>query len=87
MEQKLCQSCGMNLKDESLLGLEVNGLKNREYCKFCFMDGKFIKPEETINQMINSCVPFIVKEGFSVDIATNKLEKLLPQLKRWKEQL
>lgn len=83
MNQKMCQSCGMPLVDESLLGLECNGIKNEDYCKFCYIDGIFAKPDENLKEMINSCIPFMLKEGFTETKARKQLESLLPKLKRW----
>jgi hypothetical protein len=41
MEQKFCQSCGMTLTNNDLLGTNADGTSNDEYCCYCFKDGKF----------------------------------------------
>ncbi|MGL1890819.1 MAG: zinc ribbon domain-containing protein [Spirochaetaceae bacterium] len=87
MSQELCQSCGMPLSDESLFGLESNGIKSEEYCKFCYVNGNFNKPDETLEEMIISCIPFMVKEGITDTEARKNLELLLPKLKRWSNKL
>lgn len=82
MNENLCQSCGMPLSNESLLGTNEDGAKNKDYCVYCFKDGKFLT-DETVEEMIKSCVPHMVKEGFEEDKAIEMLNNLLPNLKRW----
>ena len=84
MEQKLCQSCAMPLTGADLLGTEKNGEKNEDYCKHCYVDGAFNSPNETMEEMIDTCIPFMVKEGMDKDLARKSLEAVLPTLKRWK---
>ena len=36
----ICQCCGMPLEDEST-SKEPDGAFNEDYCKWCYMDGKF----------------------------------------------
>lgn len=86
MNQKSCQSCGMPLVDESLLGTESDGITSKDYCKFCYVNGEFYKPDETIEEMIKTCIPFMVKEGIPEMKARKQLELLLPNLKRWKNK-
>ena len=38
MEQKFCQSCGMPLTEE-ILGTNADGIKNEDYCIYCYKDG------------------------------------------------
>ena len=35
-----CQSCGMPLTDEGLLGTEKDGAKAPDYCIYCYKDGE-----------------------------------------------
>lgn len=80
---KRCQSCGMPMEDASLYGTNADGSKSEEYCKYCFTNGAFYKPNETMEEMITTCIPFMVEEGMTEDEAREKLEKILPTLKRW----
>ena len=42
MEQRFCQSCGMPLTEE-VLGANVDGSKNEDYCMYCYKDGNFLQ--------------------------------------------
>lgn len=82
--ENICQSCGMPLTDESLLGTEKDGSKNQEYCKFCYQHGSFTNPGLTLDEMQN----FIKQkmEEMHIDISMNdKVVTGLPYLKRWKQ--
>jgi hypothetical protein len=83
--EKLCQSCGMPMADEALFGTNADGSKNEEYCKYCFENGSFGK-DETLEEMIATCIPFMVEEGMKEEEAKGILESTLPQLKRWQKQ-
>ena len=85
----ICQSCGMTLGD-GLYGKNADGTANRDYCKYCFPDGKFSK-DETIEEMIEGNLQFL--DEINAECGTNmtkdeyreELKKLLPNLKRWKK--
>ena len=83
--ENVCQSCGM-LMSQNDYGKNADGSFNKEYCKFCFFDGKFGK-EETMEEMIESCIPFWLNDGDckTEDDARNKMPKIFPDLKRWKK--
>jgi hypothetical protein len=85
MEEKICQSCGMPLKEEKDFGKNADGSKNEEYCCYCFPNGKFSK-DETMEQMIESCIPFMLKDGCpDAQTARAEMMKYMPNLKRWKK--
>lgn len=80
----ICQSCGMEMK-KSDYGKNADGSVNTDYCIYCYPDGKFSK-NETMEEMIKSCIPFLVGERFETDEGAREyLKKLYPTLKRWKE--
>ncbi|HPF17078.1 MAG TPA: zinc ribbon domain-containing protein [Thermotogota bacterium] len=81
MEQLVCQSCGMPLKEE-LFGTEKDGSLNQEYCVYCYKDGSFTS-ECTMEEMIETCVPFMEEQGMNKEEARALLEKELPKLRRW----
>lgn len=83
MEMKLCQSCAMPLGTPEEYGTNADGSKNEEYCIYCYKDGKFGNENETLEEMIETCVPFMVKEGMSEEQARQILNDSLPRLKRW----
>jgi len=67
------------------MGKEKDGTINSDYCCYCYKDGSFDNPEETLEEMINTSVPFMVEQGMEADTARKSLEALLPGLKRWKK--
>lgn len=81
--QKICQSCGMPM-DKSDYGTNQDGSVNEEYCKYCYKAGAFAS-EETMQEMIDSCVPHMVDEaqGYTEAKVRDYLGELLPTLKRW----
>lgn len=81
---KVCQSCGMLMESPELYATEKNGVKNEEYCIYCYKDGAFAK-EETLGEMIETCVPFMVEAGMAEEEARKHLNEKLPQLKRWQQ--
>lgn len=81
----ICQSCGMPLENEEIFGKNADGTPNEEYCIYCYPNGAFNKPDETLEEMIATCIPFMQKEGFSEEDARKHLEATLKNLKRWKK--
>ena len=76
MEQLVCQSCGMPLK-EALFGTEKGGTVNKDYCVYCYKDGSFTS-ECTMEEMIEICIPFMEEQGMKKEEARGLLEKELP---------
>lgn len=87
MEQKntvaICQSCGMPMPTEDMYGTLANGTTTSEYCNYCYQNGAFLGPTDTVEDMIEVCVPFMIKEGMQEAQARKLLSEQLPQLKRW----
>lgn len=82
---KICQSCGMPMEKKELFGKNTDGTPNEEYCIYCYPNGAFNKPDETFEEMVATCIPFMQKEGFSEDEARAYLIENLKNLKRWKK--
>lgn len=80
---KRCQSCGMPLESKEFYGTNKDGSLNEEYCKYCYGEGAFYKPDETMESMLETCVPFVMKEGFTEEQAREHLQDTLVTLKRW----
>ena len=40
--EKICQSCGMPITSNEMLGTNADGVKNEDYCKYCYECGEFI---------------------------------------------
>ena len=85
-QMKFCQSCAMPLESQELQGTNADGSKNDDYCHYCFINGNFAK-EETMEEMIESCVPFVSNGNPWPDeeTARKSMLELFPQLKRWKK--
>ena len=85
-----CQSCGMPFFEEGLYGTNADGTESSDYCKHCFTNGNFGNPDETMEEMIETCIPFEVKsdenpEGYpDADTARKVMLQYFPSLKRWK---
>lgn len=82
-EQSYCQSCAMPLTDEER-GTEKNGALSADYCKYCYQNGAFTS-EGTMENMIDSCIPFTLESNVYPDAQTARSEmmKFFPTLKRW----
>ena len=88
MEQmKFCQSCGMPLGQESDLGTEKNGEKNREYCVYCYQNGAFTQ-DCTMEEMVDACVGFAKEAAQEGQPALTKeaMMQWFPTLKRWRKE-
>lgn len=85
MEQ-FCQSCGMPLQDEHILGTEANGTKSEEYCSYCYQEGKFTAPNRSMEDMIEIGVSTLQREGMEEQQAGGMLSSFLPNLKRWRSE-
>lgn len=85
----LCQSCGMPIETDDLMGLNEDGSLNAEYCTYCYNKGKFTN-NFTMDQMIMHCLSFIdqvnvgSKKSISREDALLKMKEYFPKLKRWK---
>lgn len=84
MEMKiLCQSCGIPLDNEAIKGNEKNGLKNEEFCKFCYDQGAFTNPKLTLAEM-KDIQQSQMKKLMLPEDAINDALNILPILSRWK---
>ena len=77
----ICQCCGMPLEDE-LIGRNQDGTLNEDYCKWCYADGEYTYSD--MDELINICIPHMVKEGFSEEQARAYMKEMLPKLDYWK---
>jgi len=83
VNEKFCQSCGMPLSNEQLLGSEAGGQKSQDYCLYCYEKGVFKQPDISLEEMIAICIPFMQEHGMEEKQARTLLEQNLPRLKRW----
>ena len=86
-ELNLCQSCAMPMASEEVQGTNADGTKNDEYCHYCLKDGKFGKDDETMEEMIETCIPFAMEAKAFPDenAARDAYNQLFPTLKRWQK--
>ena len=84
--QLICQCCGMPLED-SIISKEKDGTLNEEYCKWCYADGTYTYSD--MDELIDVCVPHMIKEGFTEEQARAFMKDNLPKLDYWQryEQL
>lgn len=88
MEQKhpevsFCQSCGMPLEEAKDFGINIDGSKSRDYCHFCFQNGKFTDPDISMEQMILKVVGFAKQMKVPEEQAREMTKTFIPKLKRW----
>jgi len=82
-----CQSCGMPLENDKVIGTNADNSKNNDYCIYCYKDGTFTQ-DVTMNEMIEISLRHL-KELFKGDpafdekAALDNMNSFFPQLKRW----
>ncbi|MDD3429831.1 MAG: zinc ribbon domain-containing protein [Oscillospiraceae bacterium] len=83
--EKFCQSCGMPMSEETVLGTENDGGKSQTYCIYCYRNGAFTA-DVTMDQMIDFCVPHMVQANpqLTAQQAKENMGRFFPTLKRWK---
>ena len=80
---QFCQSCGVPLNSNKIKGTEDNGIKNNEYCKYCYENSHFKNPEMNLDEMKNN----VKTQMRKLDLHEHTIQKAinsLPVLKRWK---
>jgi hypothetical protein len=83
--EEFCQSCSMPLSEE-LLGTEKDSSKSKDYCKFCYEDGKFTHPRFSLEQMMFHLQDQMDQDNLPEDIVETAIKRL-PNLKRWKKSV
>ncbi len=79
----VCQCCGMPL-DDSSISKETDGTFNEEYCKWCYVDGKFIYT--SLEELTDFLVRQMSNENWSSEQARAYFEAQLPKLNYWKQR-
>ena len=80
---KICQSCGMPITNNSQLGTNEDGTTNQDYCKYCYTNGKFID-NVSMAEYIEMCSQYGAQAGMTNEQMKAHCQKLFPTLKRWK---
>lgn len=85
----ICQSCAMPLTGdaEEYRGTEADGSVNGDYCIYCYKDGAFTNPNETMEEAINFNVEHAEENqtGMGKEQMREYCEKIMPTLRRWKK--
>lgn len=90
MEERICQSCGMNMKSAENFGTNADGTKNTEYCNYCYQNGAFTR-DVTIEEMLETNLEYLnhwneeTGNNFTEEQARPILREFLTTLKRWKK--
>jgi Putative zinc ribbon domain len=79
-----CQSCGMPLRvDPKGGGTNADGTLTREYCSHCYVGGKFVNPNMTIEEMRALVIEKLREKGFPKFVA-RFFASGLDKLSRWR---
>ena len=74
----------LNGKIVSNFGTERDGAPSQEYCKFCYVRGKFTMPDLTVVEMMELSIENMTKElQMSKSQAISLAQTVIPKLKRW----
>ena len=80
-QKLICQCCGMPLEDE-IISHNKDGSLNEDYCKWCYADGTYTYND--MDDLIDVCIPNMVKQGFKEEEARKYMKEKLPHLNYWK---
>ena len=78
----ICQCCGMPLEDDEIIGRDMDGALNENYCRWCYADGMYTY--SNMEDLIDVCARNMVNENFTEEQARAYLTDMLPQLDYWK---
>lgn len=80
-----CQSCGMPIEASfGNLGTQADGTLCTDFCTFCYRDGAFTNPEQTLDEMVQSSIDFMTGTmHFTHEMAAQMSNDIIPKLKRW----
>ncbi len=80
----ICQSCSMPMERPEDFGTNAGGSKSRDYCNFCFQNGKFTDAGITVDQMINKVAGMTAQMTKMPENQAKEMSKaFIPKLKRW----
>lgn len=66
------------------LGTEADGSPASEYCMFCYKDGTFTHPTQTVDEMVQTSIDFMTANlGFEPEQAGQMSNDVIRGLKRW----
>jgi hypothetical protein len=74
----------MPLRQENDFGTNADGSRSRDYCQFCFQNGKFTDEGITMDAKIEKMVARAKEVNIPPENARRMAETILPTLKRWR---
>jgi len=87
MNELFCESCGMLLDKEEVIGTNKDGSKNQDYCVYCYEDGAFtvdVTMDEMIEISLNHMRELFKDDpSFNEQEALDRMKSFFPKLKRW----
>ncbi|MFI5150914.1 MAG: zinc ribbon domain-containing protein [Bacteroidia bacterium] len=81
---QVCQSCSMPMAKKEDFGTNADGSSNKEYCHYCFQNGKFTTPNATMDQIIEISAGAMRKMHMPEKLIA-ETRQFIPTLKRWKK--
>jgi Putative zinc ribbon domain len=78
----ICQSCGMPMDREELMGIENDLSKSTIYCSDCYRNGEFTHPEMTLQAMKDHVKVKLQKDKASEKTISLSLNRI-SYLSRW----
>ena len=90
-EMVFCQSCGMPLDSQEVIGTNKDGSHNNDYCVYCYKDGGFTA-DCTMDEMIEISVKHMKESGILKEQNKTEAEarefmySFFPKLKRWEQK-
>lgn len=66
------------------LGTEADGSSSSIYCQFCYQNGSFTDPDQTVEEMVQSSIDFMTANlSFTPEMAAKMSNDVIPKLGRW----
>ncbi|MCK9476020.1 MAG: zinc ribbon domain-containing protein [Candidatus Muirbacterium halophilum] len=82
----LCQSCSLPLVHKDFCGTNLDNTLNHDYCRLCYLNGKFTSENITMQEIIkSSSLIFSVMKDYPYTKAEMIVSMLVPRLKRWRD--
>ena len=72
----------MPIDDPEDRGTEKDGTKSTDYCKYCYQNGEFTDPGQTLDKMKATVIEQMNKQQIPDELLQKSLS-MLPCLKRW----
>ena len=84
-----CQSCGMPLENNGVIGTNQDGSVNYDYCIYCYQNGAFTQ-DVSMDEMIAISLGhmrelFQNDADFNEENALSNMQAFFPKLKRWRK--